>query len=322
MKVCPAVFHLHRMEHYLLIALLIVTLSTLSHPGSADIWTIDTVYTDRWLPDDISFVFDGSQLFLNNTYIYQPGGSSANSITLHLSGAWAVCGSILEGIFIPDPYATFIVDRTDVPPYEIRMDEYGVYQPYEDVWTVVGHVSWRPDTPPGYVTQVLLGKVFSGSGAETYFETIGGWPTTGTIVCEHWWHYTGYSNVSFYTAYNHAFSAKPPISVPIDIKPETLNLRSNGNFVTCLVKLPVDKVALQDINLDSLRLQGEIAPIPDGITIGNIDNNKAPDLLLKFSREDLRKFLQPGVNKIELTGSLTNGKQIAGEDNIKVTTDK
>ena len=154
-------------------------------------WNIVNISTDSWLANNISFKVDDCQIFLNNTHIYQPGGSSAYYQDLHLNGDWGVCGVIDNGDFIADPFATFVIDNSSVPEYQIKYGEHGNYLPYEDVWTQVGHISWLPGTPDGYTAPILFGFSFEGDDAQTYshYNPLSGQTNqaTGTIVLEYNW---------------------------------------------------------------------------------------------------------------------------------------
>ena len=61
-----------------------------------------------------------------------------------LYGTWAVCGSVANNVFTPDPYATFVITA---PGY--------------------GYVSWSANTPSGYVAPVVMGALFAGCGSGT-----------------------------------------------------------------------------------------------------------------------------------------------------------
>jgi len=201
-------------------------------PVFAQTWTVATIATDAWLPNNVSFAFDGNQLFLNNTYIYQPGGSSSWNQTLRLCGDWAVCGSVVGGGLIADPYATFVIVSSDVPDYVVRLDEHGCYAPYSDVWTAVGHLSWRSDTPSGHVAHLLLGSSFSGDGAQTYTDDAPFHNTTsGTIVLQDSYHYlAGYYNVSRYDTASYTFrAAYTPVPEPTYVpEPMSVMLAAGG----------------------------------------------------------------------------------------------
>jgi hypothetical protein len=177
----------------------------------ADYWTVATISTDSYLPDNITFLLDGDRLYLNNTHIYQPGGSSAWSQTLHISGTWAVCGSADN----PDPFASFVLERSDAPPYDPGNQL--PYPPYTDIWTELGYIRWSADTPADYTTQLLLGVDFVGNGATSYeySNPYRSSQATGTLVLDALYAYSaGYYNVHDYKARSYGFTIHGPASVP------------------------------------------------------------------------------------------------------------
>lgn len=91
------------------------------------------------------FTLQGDALFLSGGYLKTAGFSSAEVFEVLLSGDWAVCGSVTDSLWTPDPYAQFIATG------------FGY-----------GHISWAPGTPLGYTTQLLLGYDFQGNDAATY----------------------------------------------------------------------------------------------------------------------------------------------------------
>ncbi len=72
------------------------------------------------------------------------------------------------------------------------------------------------------------------------------------------------------------------------------------------------------IDLSSLRLAGSIPPTTKLAKMGDHNTNGIPDLMVKFSRSALDPLLTPGVNSLELTGSLVTGESFAGTDQVRV----
>lgn len=111
------------------------------------------------LTDDcLSLNYDGT--------ISTVGGSSGASWRVRIGGNYAVCGSIVDGKLIADPYASFSS----------------------------GRIVWAPETPNGYRSHLLLGYSFEGDNAPCYEDKYFGrepypweeesWYTYGTIVIE------------------------------------------------------------------------------------------------------------------------------------------
>jgi hypothetical protein len=97
------------------------------------------------------------------------------------------------------------------------------------------------------------------------------------------------------------------IAAGIEIKPETLNLKSPGEF-TAFMTFP-NGYDLASINLSTIVCQG--APAIDG----NIADKK---FIAKFDREDLIGVLPGEEVTFTVTGKLFNGTPFIGSDTIKV----
>lgn len=102
----------------------------------------------------------------------------------------------------------------------------------------------------------------------------------------------------------------------IDLQPGTINLKSKG-FVACFIELPSGGPAPEEIDITSLRLQG-VAPARESGIIGDYDADGVPDLMVRFSREELRSALQPGYCTITLSGYTSGGRELTGEAVIRV----
>ncbi|MHC4425786.1 MAG: InlB B-repeat-containing protein, partial [Planctomycetota bacterium] len=110
-------------------------------------------------------------------------------------------------------------------------------------------------------------------------------------------------------------SAAFGLSVPISVSPSTLNIGSEGTWVTCTVWLPepydVTHVVPGTVSLDG---------IPADSTTGG-----GSTLTCKFERWIVEAMLAPfapGQVELTLTGQLTDGNEFEGTDIITVTTDE
>lgn len=108
------------------------------------------------------------------------------------------------------------------------------------------------------------------------------------------------------------------IQASFDLKPDTLNLKSDGKFVTVYIELPQGN-DVNDIDVNSVRLQETIDAKSSPSNIGDYDNDGNPDLMLKFDRKSLEEKLavNNSVN-IKITGKLQNGTSFEGEDTLRV----
>jgi hypothetical protein len=102
----------------------------------------------------------------------------------------------------------------------------------------------------------------------------------------------------------------PPIPVDFVLDPRTLNLDSKGKWVTAYLTFPEDH-GPGDVDIDSILLQEELK-----VEKHDIDGDT---LILKFSRKDLQKLLQPGDEVvIEITGEFNDGLAFYGTTTIRV----
>lgn len=123
----------------------------------------------------------------------------------------------------------------------------------------------------------------------------------------------------------------PPESPPpetvlavIDVDPNTLNLKSNRNFITVYIELPAGLNA-SAIKLDSVKISAingnAIAPIAalgSPTSIGDEDADKISDLMVKFDYNAVKPLILAEQVKFRITGILSDDKEFAGEDTINV----
>ena len=108
-----------------------------------------------------------------------------------------------------------------------------------------------------------------------------------------------------------AYEYQPPVEVQVDITPKTLNLKSNGQRITCTITFP-DGYNVSDINTESILLEDRIKPKQIEL------NELSRQLLIKFDRNDLQVLLNPGRIELMVTGSFKNGSAFEGIDIITV----
>ena len=114
----------------------------------------------------------------------------------------------------------------------------------------------------------------------------------------------------------------------VDIKPETLNLKSKGNWITVFVEPPAGYEA-EAIIADSVIISEVRGVTTVGTTIEPVRSNIKDDdedgvneLMLKYSRSELQEVLKSnnltGQVEITVTGSLTDAETFAGSDTVRV----
>jgi len=112
----------------------------------------------------------------------------------------------------------------------------------------------------------------------------------------------------------------PIIPSTVDLNPNTLNLKSEGEWITVYIELPVGHgYSISQIDLGSVMLNGQVQAEIKPTEIGDYDNDGIPDLMVKFNRSAVHAILEAG-DKVEVTiaGELTDGRLFEGSDIIEV----
>lgn len=102
-------------------------------------------------------------------------------------------------------------------------------------------------------------------------------------------------------------------SLTVEISPQTLNLKSNGKWVTVIITFPED-ISADEVDIESLALE------VDGETIGALWARIGEGVLMvKFSRDALKEIVgEPGEVEIQVSGDLVGGGSFEGSDTIRV----
>lgn len=104
---------------------------------------------------------------------------------------------------------------------------------------------------------------------------------------------------------------EPAIEATIDIDPDTLNLQSKGEWITCYIWLP-EGYDVADIDPESILLNGQVAP-----DWGRVDETEQM-LIVKFNRSEVQAIVEPGEVQLTVSGELTDGTKFEGADTITV----
>ncbi|MBI5075871.1 MAG: hypothetical protein HZB62_11995 [Nitrospirae bacterium] len=107
------------------------------------------------------------------------------------------------------------------------------------------------------------------------------------------------------------------ITATIDFDPNTLNQKSQGNWVTVYIELPAG-YNVDDIDMSSLRLGGSIPAVTWPYALGDYDHDGIPDLMVKFDRNAVITLLPNGTHvPVHVTGRV-GATTFEGVDYIRV----
>ena len=104
----------------------------------------------------------------------------------------------------------------------------------------------------------------------------------------------------------------------IDFDPDTLNLGSEGKFVTVYIELP-PSYEVSQIDISSIRLNGTVPALTKPTEVGDYDSDGIPDLMVKFDKAAMQDTLTVGEEvEVTITGEVA-GIVFEGSDTIRVT---
>ncbi|NHI90818.1 MAG: hypothetical protein EAX87_14965 [Candidatus Thorarchaeota archaeon] len=111
-----------------------------------------------------------------------------------------------------------------------------------------------------------------------------------------------------------------PINSIIDFDPDTLNLQSEGLWVTVYIEFsPGESHDISDIDLSTISLNGIVFADSHWFKIGDHDLDGIPDLMVKFDRLLVQGVLEVGESVvITINGLLLDGTPFGGTDTIRV----
>jgi hypothetical protein len=107
------------------------------------------------------------------------------------------------------------------------------------------------------------------------------------------------------------------INATVNFDPDTLNQKSNGQWITVYIELPAG-YAPANIAIASIRLEGTIPAETRPTALGDYDSDGIPDLMVKFRRSDVIAVLPAGEHvQVHVTGTVA-GTPFEGVDIIRV----
>jgi len=110
----------------------------------------------------------------------------------------------------------------------------------------------------------------------------------------------------------------------VDLRPDTLNLISQGKWITAYIELP-EGYNVGDINVSSILLNDTIpVDLSAPIAIGDFNNDTVPDLMVCFNWTDVTNYILSkdivfGNVTLEVSGKLYNDMVFTGTDTILVS---
>ncbi len=119
----------------------------------------------------------------------------------------------------------------------------------------------------------------------------------------------------------------PLIPAIIDIDPDTLNSKSNGEWITCYIELP-EGHDVGDIDVFTMLLEYTIPVGPDALSaVGDYDADGIPDLMVKFSRAEVINLIgsmdfDDEIGRFRevtlIVSGAASGEAFEGSDTVKV----
>lgn len=135
------------------------------------------------------------------------------------------------------------------------------------------------------------------------------------------------------TDFSNRFTESPFILATINIDPDTLNLKSQGEWITAYIELPgsydVNEIVVSTVKLITPSGDEVVVDSSAPTTVGDYDSNGIPDLMVKFDRATIVEYLGTvdtvndgtGIDEyveLTITGELTGGMLFEGSDTVRV----
>jgi len=115
-----------------------------------------------------------------------------------------------------------------------------------------------------------------------------------------------------------AYRQPASVSVQLAVSPRTLNLRSNGQWVSAHLEVPAG-YDVNEINQATVTLQNSISADITKTEILDYNNNGIADIMMKFDRAALQNMIGGGdTAEIVINGEFNDGTPFTGRDSIKI----
>ncbi len=110
--------------------------------------------------------------------------------------------------------------------------------------------------------------------------------------------------------------APPVVSATVDVKPDKVKLESKGGWIKVYIELP-QGYSVSNIDVSTIRVNGEVEAMPDPTAIGDYDRDLVPDLMVRFDRPAVTALLEVGEAVLSVTGEV-DGAPFEGSATLEV----
>ncbi|GAB4344084.1 MAG: hypothetical protein Kow0099_23150 [Candidatus Abyssubacteria bacterium] len=107
----------------------------------------------------------------------------------------------------------------------------------------------------------------------------------------------------------------PTLMASVAVQPNSLNVKSKGNYLTAYIELP-EGFDPANIDISSIVLNGSVAALASPTAVGDYNSNGVADLMVKFDRASVQSILPLGWAPVTVAGLLGNG--VPFEDNLSI----
>lgn len=110
------------------------------------------------------------------------------------------------------------------------------------------------------------------------------------------------------------------VNAMIDINPDTLNIQSRGQYITCYIELP-NSLNPSNIKIETIKLNQILSVDSKHVEIGDYNHNGIQDLMVKFDRKKAIDIFSSNAGttvKVKVSGTLNTGQIFEGTDTVKL----
>jgi hypothetical protein len=108
-----------------------------------------------------------------------------------------------------------------------------------------------------------------------------------------------------------------PLQAKVDIDPDTINLKSSGQWITAYIELP-EGFAPGDVAVSSILLNGTVPALSQPVGMDDVDNDGVAELMVKFDRQAVQEILPEGDGvEVTVTGKVA-GLDVTATDSVSV----